>query len=350
LKKHPYIDLPERSFWSKAIASRHATEIADLFQGYSDLAKLRVATAGSCFAQHIGRNLIKRGLPYMDMEPPPAILTAGEADRFGYGVYSCRYGNIYTTRQLRQLVDEVFSGRNPVDWIWQKGNRCFDALRPGVEPDGFSSEDEVRAHRRYHLARVKLMFETLDVFVFTMGLTECWTSTTDGTAYPTAPGVIAGTFRPESYAFANLRYPEIYEDASYVIGKIREVNPKSRFILTVSPVPLAATATDNHVLVATTYSKSVLRAVAGDLADDFDNVLYFPSYEVITGQPNRHAFYLPDMRNVAQAGVDHVMTHFFKNIDLTGARATTASKAENDDDDEGGYEHCEEALLDREAV
>ncbi|WP_339375331.1 hypothetical protein [Paracoccus yeei] len=34
-------------------------------------------------------------------------------------------------------------------------------------------------------------------------------------------------------------------------------------LLTVSPVPLAATTTDNQVLVPTTYSKSVLRSVAG---------------------------------------------------------------------------------------
>lgn len=349
MKTHPYVNLPERCFWSKAIASRHASEITDLFQCFPDFAKLRIATGGSCFAQHIGRNLVKRGMRYMDLEPAPRILTPAECDRFSYGVYSCRYGNIYTIRQLRQLVDEAFSVREPAESIWQNGSRYFDALRPGIEPDGFSSADEVRILRSYHLKRVKLMLETMGVFVFTMGLTECWESTLDGTAYPTAPGVIAGAFTPSSYRLVNFRYPSIYEDAAYVIGKVRAVNPKCRFILTVSPVPLAATATDNHVLVATTYSKSVLRSVAGDLANDFTDVLYFPSYEIITGQPNRHGYYMPDMRNVAQAGVDNVMEHFFRNIDSSNA-AGGKPAADVDADVEGGLEHCEEALLDREPV
>ncbi|WP_428660504.1 GSCFA domain-containing protein [Reyranella sp.] len=48
--------------------------------------------------------------------------------------------------------------------------------------------------------------------------------------------------------------------------------PGVRFLLTVSPVPLKASASQNHVLAATTYSKSVLRAVAGQLADTYDDV------------------------------------------------------------------------------
>ena len=40
------------------------------------------------------------------------------------------------------------------------------------------------------------------------------------------------------------------------------MNPKARLVLTVSPVPLAATASGSHVLPATIYSKSVLRAAA----------------------------------------------------------------------------------------
>ena len=46
---------------------------------------------------------------------------------------------------------------------------------------------------------------------------------------------------------------------------LRDYNENMRFILTVSPVPLVATAGSEHVLAATLYSKSVLRAVAGFL-------------------------------------------------------------------------------------
>lgn len=76
-------------------------------------------------------------------------------------------------------------------------------------------------------------------------------------------------------------------------------------------MPLAATATDNHVLVATTYSKSVLRSVAGELSEDHADIHYFPSYEIISSHPARGMFFEPDLRNVNPFGVDLVMRHFF---------------------------------------
>ncbi|MBC7738901.1 MAG: GSCFA domain-containing protein, partial [Candidatus Saccharibacteria bacterium] len=91
-----------------------------------------------------------------------------------------------------------------------------------------------------------------------------------------------------------------------------EVNPALRVLLTVSPVPLTATATRDHVLVATTYSKSVLRAVAGDVAASHAQVDYFPSYEIITAPPYAGQFFAENKRTVLGEGVAHVMTQFFK--------------------------------------
>jgi hypothetical protein len=309
---------------------------------------------GSCFAQHIGKALRQRGLSYMDYEPAPTFLSEADSARHGYGIYSCRYGNIYTTRQLRQLFEEAFGNRSPKDGVWAKGERYFDALRPGIEPDGFESAEEVRSLRQAHLGRVRELFQDLDVFVFTLGLTEAWVSAVDETVYPIAPGVIAGVYDPDRYYFHNFRYPEIYDDLRLFIEGLRAVNPKAQLLLTVSPVPLAATATDNHVLVATTYSKSVLRSVAGDIATDIEGVHYFPSYEVITGQQSRHMYYNPDLRTVCQAGVNEVMRHFFAGSSAGIPQAPLAPAAAQPvtppppppPPSMEGFEQCEEALLD----
>jgi hypothetical protein len=82
-------------------------------------------------------------------------------------------------------------------------------------------------------------------------------------------------------------------------------------LLTVSPVPLTATASGHHVLTATSYSKSVLRAIAGQMTAEFKFIDYFPSYEIITNPVFRGMFFGPNMRSVEQAGVDTVMRHFF---------------------------------------
>jgi DNA-binding IclR family transcriptional regulator len=85
----------------------------------------------------------------------------------------------------------------------------------------------------------------------------------------------------------------------------------------VSPVPLTATASGDHVLVATTRSKSTLRTVAAELAADDPGVDYFPSYEVITGAPARMAFFEDNLRSVRAEGVATVMGHFFRGLRLT---------------------------------
>lgn len=313
MNNHPYQSLPARAYWRSAISEVHYADLADLWTPMPLDPKDRIATAGSCFAQHIGNNLVRHGASFIDMEPAPPALFASpsQARTFGYGVYSCRYGNIYTSRQLLQLFEEAFGRRRPQELVWTTDDRCYDALRPSVDPVGHDSPETVLALRERHLQRVREMFRTLDVFVFTMGLTEGWESSVDGTMYPAAPGTICGSFDPKRHAFRNLGYPEVFADMSTFWKALKALNPGARMLLTVSPVPLTATASGQHVLVATTYSKSVLRAVAGDLVKQHADIHYFPSFEIISSAPGRGMFYDPNLRTVNEFGVNYVMSHFF---------------------------------------
>ena len=337
---NPYKSQPAHSFWRGAVSETHVADLENLWVPLPLTRQDKVATAGSCFAQHIGRNLKARGACYVDMEPaPPIFADDAEARRFGYGVFSCRYGNIYTSRQLLQLMQEAFGERSPSEIVWEKNSRFFDALRPGIDPVGMDSAAEVIAARAAHLAAVREMFSTLDVLVFTLGLTEGWESLRDGTMFPTAPGTIAGSFDPSLYQFHNLRYPQILADMRQAWALLRRVNPNARMLLTVSPVPLVATASGDHVLPATIYSKSVLRAVAGDLAADHADIHYFPSYEIIASHPSRGFFFNSDLRTVNEFGVDLVMSKFF-----TGPLAQTFSAAKTPTDAEFDP-ICDEARL-----
>ena len=112
-------------------------------------------------------------------------------------------------------------------------------------------------------------------------------------------------------------------------------------LLTVSPVPMTATANDEHVLVASTHTKSVLRAVAGELAREEPAIDYFPSYEIITAPPFRASHFQPNMREVAPAGVEFVMSRFLGEAvqpPPPGADGATDADAEPD---------CDDRLLDR---
>ena len=137
---------------------------------------------------------------------------------------------------------------------------------------------------------------------------------------PVCPGVAGGTFDPERHKFVNFGITEVMADLHASIEAIRAVNAKARFILTVSPVPLIATAEDEHALVATTYSKSVLRVACTEMVNAFpDLVAYFASYEIITGAFNRGRYFAEDLRSVTADGVEHVMRVFMEAA--TGAAA-----------------------------
>ena len=346
MKRSPYSDLPAARFWKTAVAERHAEAEAALYRAKFALgSNWRIMTAGSCFAQHIARHLKARGYNVLDAEPPPPGLSLESARRYGFGMYSGRYGNIYLVRQLLQLAQEAYGAFSPADAVWERDGRYFDALRPAVEPNGFATAAEAVENRRSHLRSIRVLFETADLFVFTLGLTEGWQHTATGTVYPTAPGVIAGTYDPARHSFRNFTYGEIERDFEDFRALVRGTNDKARFLLTVSPVPLTATASQNHVLVATTYSKAVLRAVAGGLAARHDDIDYFPSFEIVANPWNRASYFEENLRSVTEAGVHAVMKIFFEAHGASGSltRHDEAARAHADAWNDAA---CEEALLD----
>jgi hypothetical protein len=336
---NPYRGLPPRAFWRAGVAQQRPETVEDLYRRRFVIAPTdRVATAGSCFAQHIARRLRRHGYTVLDTEPPPRGMNDEAKSRFGYGMFSARYGNLYTTRQLFQLVQEARGKFQPADIVWEKEGRFYDALRPNVEPHGLDSPEEVLALRAHHLNAVRGVIRQADVFVFTFGLTETWLHTESGTVYPTAPGTIAGTYDPARHSFHNFTYEEVLADFLSVRKVLQRSNPNIRFLLTVSPVPLAATAADAHVLPATIRSKSVLRAVAGALAERYPDIDYFPSYEIIASSFSEGRFYEEDRRNVTEAGVDSVMRVFFEQHPPTPAAARTVKRSRE-------WVVCEEAML-----
>jgi hypothetical protein len=54
--------------------------------------------------------------------------------------------------------------------------------------------------------------------------------------------------------------------------------------------------------------------VANELAATFENVAYFPSYEIIIGHFNKGSYFEDDLRLVKKEGVDHVMRVFMKYL------------------------------------
>jgi len=365
---NPYRQLAEYHFWKKVVAEVPPADVDPVVSARFRIGKqARIATAGSCFAQNISRTLTASGFNYYVEESAPVEMSPADAAAANFGVFSARYANIYTARQLRQLLDRALGKFSPAISVWELSNgRYVDPFRPQIDPGGHDDIAKVDDSRHRHLAAVKRMFESLDIFVFTLGLTEAWRDRKDGSVVPIAPGVVGAKVDPERYEFVNFDAAAVEADMVAFIKRLRLINPQAKVILTVSPVPLIATYERRHVLVSTVYSKSVLRVAAENCTKRFPSVDYFPSYEIITGAFNRGAYFEDDLRSVSPVGVEHVMRVFLKHYDRSDEstlpskpsvvdRAISLSPAEAVSTREGRLQAersagreivCEEELLD----
>jgi len=191
-RDHPYRGLPPSRFWRQAVAEKPGAEVEPVDPPPFSLAPAdRIATAGSCFAQHLARGLSEAGFAHHVVEP---------GDDGAFPPYAARYGHIYTSRQLVQLFDRAHGHFTPAEPAWRRPNGSFDdPFRQSLAHVGWPSAAALAADRERHLEAVGRLFAELDVFIFTLGLTEAWVGRADGAVFALAPGVLAGTHDPDRH-------------------------------------------------------------------------------------------------------------------------------------------------------
>jgi hypothetical protein len=345
---HPYLDLPDFAFWRKAVAEQEPLAISGVWKPkFKIQPRAAVATYGSCFAQHIGKALRERGFHWLDAERPPEGSNEAVGRSYNYGVFSSRTANIYTTSLLRQWLEWASGASAPPEEFWQAADgRVVDPFRPAIEQGGFASVEEMLASRQHTLRCFKASVEGARYFVFTLGLTESWFHTPLGHEYPMCPGTVAGTFDPAAHQFVNQRYGQVLKALKASIRILRSLNPNLKVLLTVSPVPLTATASGQHVLLATQHSKAILRAVAAEAAETVAGVDYFPSYELITSPCFGGRFFEANQRQVTPEGVAFVMGQFFAALQAAGVELPAQAERGRSTAPPKGKHNKRRALLD----
>jgi len=310
LKRNPlYAALPDRALWSKS--APNAAQAASWYRKKFSLEGLRIATAGEFVSPRLGAMLRSAGFEVIDTEPVPADFSGTSAMLHGYGCQSARMGAVHSARQMLQLFERARDEFSPGEDAWPVDGGFLDPFRPSLQPQPFASLDALREERERHLAAVRSMFEQADVLLLTLSHTEVVMSTQDGAVFPAHPGMFNAQHDAAGYRVANLSAGECVRDLLELIDKVRKVRPDARFLLAVSPLPLAVTHTPIPVLAADAYTKAVLQAACRQLSVGRPFVDYFPACELITSPLFGGRFHTPDMGGIREEGVEHLMQVFF---------------------------------------
>src|SRR5256885_5144752 len=111
---HPYESAPDRAFWLRSVAKGFdPADVADA-STFRLTADDTFMSAGSCFASNVRRYLEAAGLQYVVTEGPHPLFPESAESGF-YDAFSARYGNIYTARQMAQLLERVLGRFAPAE-------------------------------------------------------------------------------------------------------------------------------------------------------------------------------------------------------------------------------------------
>jgi hypothetical protein len=263
----------------------------------------KIFTIGSCFARNIENSLQRNGIPFASKGYTLSgdyyeIKNAG--DRRGVL-------NAYTPHsmwQLFQLADANF----PIDkgLIEISEDLYFDPLTSGLS---FLNK-EITLKIRRELIEIYKKLEQCNTVIITLGYIESWIDNLTNTFLNRTPYQKELRKISDRFSFFQADYTLSLLVIRQIVDFIsQKTEGRAKIIITVSPVPLAATFTDKDIVIANQYSKSTLVCCAQTIADENDQVDYFPSYEMVMNS-DRASAWLKDGVHINEQLVDNVITQF----------------------------------------
>jgi len=276
----------------------------------------RVFAIGSCFARGIESALVGQGMEVLsravEFDSIPAI-----NDELKLG-FTNKYNTFSIYNELRWALDP--NAEFPGNSVVHIGNGIF--YDPHTNPALELGELDETLRRRELIRSVTRRVSKCRVVVITLGLVEVWR---DKTANVFINRVIPDMLSvyPDRYELYTTNFADNLSQLEAIHALLKQFGHHDvQIIVTVSPVPLIATFSGEDVVVANTYSKSLLRTAAQEWAAKYGNVHYFPSYEIVTNSDPRLTWE-EDRRHVKGQIVQHIMRLFLRNY-FSGSPVTSA--------------------------
>lgn len=237
-------------------------------------------TMGSCFSRHVAQSLRDRN-------------------------YNVTHVDVF------DVFHTTFSNRYFIDWL--KGSLKDDETGKRVREimgGGYSREHIIDS------------IKNTNVFIMTVGVAPAFFDRETGDFILPRASILNYRALAEKYIFRTSSVSENTENMMYILSYIRELAPKSKIIITVSPIPLPVTFEFDSAIVADCLSKSVMRLTAHEIVHNsgIDDIYYWPSFEVFRwAGSNASPLYSADDGSALHVSSDAVCAVTDCFVDMLGA-------------------------------
>lgn len=232
----------------------------------------RIFTIGSCFARNVEGELLRLGFAI----PMRDIFRRADFANLDLDIIN-NYGTPSIFNEIAWAFDE--QAFDPEKHLLEVREGLFADihLSPTIRPEPW----HVVIARRQAIAEAYRLAAACSLVIMTLGLCEVWFDTLSGCYINVAPRPSLVTRHPGRFELHVLSFDETYRYLAHSIRILHKHAPQLQILLSVSPVPLMLTHRPMDVILANTYSKSVLRASAEAIVSEYPFVTYFPSYESV---------------------------------------------------------------------
>ena len=234
---------PEQAEFKKSRLEFIQADAAKIFSGVTFIDKTtKFLTIGSCFAENICGFLLKSGY---DAQTIPCA----------------------------EYINSTFANRVLIDWLLGENrpdDPNFSKIAKYVAESGRSQQQLLQRLRE------------CDVFIYSLGVGAGFFRREDGAFVMPGPSEINQRALSAKFLFRTTSVAENTDNLGYILRRIREINPRMRIVLTVSPVPLRVSFEHKSALMTDCISKSVLRVACNEIIRSMpDEAIYWPSFEYV---------------------------------------------------------------------
>ncbi|KAF1082720.1 MAG: hypothetical protein GQF41_0487 [Candidatus Rifleibacterium amylolyticum] len=244
-----------------------------------------IIAIGSCFAEEVVKYLHNKG----------------------YNINAHPNGLQYNTFTIRDHLDHLFGKKSPYADVTPVERNLGEYRHPYKKIPTSKTIDEAYNQSDARDKQAIKMWQEAKLIIITLGLTEVWRDSDSGLVEIEIPH--PQIFKRGKYEFRKTFFGENFENMTQIYRTIRNFS-SAPIVLTVSPIPLYVTFSNQDVTIANCESKSTLRAVASQFVSEHSDVFYFPSYEMVMYSMDPGVFMKSDGRHVSDKGVSLIMEYF----------------------------------------